>query len=72
MSHTTRRNVKPRLSMRLDLRYIDLENYIRYGHGVVLGCFTLRDDDSIRRPFDAPLIVVNYFYHEEVKESAEM
>ena len=72
MSHTTRRNVKPRLSMRLDLRYIDLENYIRYGHGVVFGCFTLRDDDSIRRPFDAPLIVVNYFYHEEVKESAEM
>jgi hypothetical protein len=43
-----------------------------YGHRVVFGSFTLRDDDSIRRPFDAPLIVVNYFYHEEVKESAEM
>ena len=42
------------------------------GHGVVFGSFTLRDDDSIRRPFDAPPIVVNYFYHEEVKESAEM
>jgi hypothetical protein len=42
------------------------------GHRVVFGSFTLRDDDSIRRPFDAPLIVVNYFYHEEVKESAEM
>ena len=43
-----------------------------YGHGVVSGCFTLRDDDSIRRPFDAPPIVVNYFYHEEVKKSADM
>ncbi len=45
---------------------------IRYGHGVVSGSFTLRDDDSIRRPFDAQLIVVNYFYHEAVKKSAEM
>ena len=26
----------------------------------------------IQPPFDAPLIVVNYFYHEEVKKSADM
>ena len=30
----------------------------------------VRDDDSFKRPFDAPPIVVNYFYHEEVKKSA--
>ena len=26
----------------------------------------LRDDDSMRDPFDAPPVIVNYFYHEEV------
>ena len=34
-----------------------------------LGLPYVRDDDSIKRPFDAPPIVVNYFYHEEVKKS---
>lgn len=28
------------------------------------------DDDSIKRPFDAPPIVVNYFFHEEIIPSA--
>ena len=31
----------------------------------------LRDDDSMRRPFGAPPVVVNYFFHEEVKKSAK-
>ena len=31
----------------------------------------VRDDDSMRRPFEAPPVVVNYFYHEEVKKSAK-
>ena len=31
----------------------------------------LRDDDSKQAPFDAPPIIVNYFYHEEVKKSAK-
>lgn len=31
----------------------------------------IRDDDSMRRPFDAPPIVVNYFFHEQVKKSAK-
>lgn len=30
----------------------------------------VRDDDSMKRPFDAPPVIVNYFYHEEVKKSA--
>ena len=28
------------------------------------------NDDSIRRPFDAPPVIVNYFYHEQIKKSA--
>lgn len=31
----------------------------------------LRDDDTIHRPFDAPPVIVNYFYHEEIKRSAK-
>lgn len=30
----------------------------------------VRNDDSMRRPFDAPPVIVNYFYHEEVRKSA--
>lgn len=28
------------------------------------------NEDSIQRPFDAPPLVVNYFYHEQIKKSA--
>ena len=31
----------------------------------------LRDDDQHRSPFGMPPVVVNYFYHEEVKKSAK-
>jgi len=31
----------------------------------------LRDDDTARRAFDEPPVVVNYFFHEEVKRSAK-
>ncbi len=31
----------------------------------------MRDDDSMRRPFNAPPIVVNYFFHEEITPSAK-
>ena len=30
----------------------------------------VRNDDTIKRPFAAPPVVVNFFYHEEVKKSA--
>ena len=30
----------------------------------------LRDDDSVRRPFEAPPLLVNYFFHEEIVPSA--
>lgn len=31
----------------------------------------VRDDDSIKRPFNEPPIVVNYFYHEEITKTAK-
>lgn len=31
----------------------------------------IRDDDSMNNPFDEPPVIVNYFYHEEVKKSAK-
>lgn len=31
----------------------------------------VRDDDTMQLPFDAPPVMVNYFYHEEVKKSAK-
>lgn len=31
----------------------------------------VRNDDSMQRPFDAPPVIVNYFYHEEVRKSAK-
>ena len=31
----------------------------------------MRNDDSIHRPFAAAPVVVNFFYHEEIKKSAK-
>lgn len=35
------------------------------------GLAYVRDDDSMRRPFDAPPIVVNFFFHEQITKSAK-
>ncbi|NMM65827.1 radical SAM mobile pair protein B [Clostridium sp. P21] len=35
------------------------------------GLLYLRDDDSVRCQFNEPPIIVNYFYHEEIKQSAK-
>ena len=29
----------------------------------------LRNDDSMHRPFNEPPVIVNYFYHEQIKRS---
>lgn len=29
------------------------------------------NDDNMQRPFDAPPVIVNYFYHEQIKKSAK-
>lgn len=35
-----------------------------------IGLDYVTNDDSMGRPFEAPPVVVNYFYHEEIKKSA--
>lgn len=35
------------------------------------GLSYLRDDDTVCRLFDAPPVIVNYFYHEQIKRSAK-
>ena len=35
------------------------------------GLIYVRDDDSIKRPFEEPPIIVNYFFHEELTPSAK-
>ena len=36
-----------------------------------IGLDYVTNDDSIKRPFDAPPVIVNYFYHEQIKKSAQ-
>ena len=36
-----------------------------------IGLDYVTDDDSVRRPFDAPPVIVNYFYPEKIKKSAK-
>ena len=35
-----------------------------------LGLDYVTNNDRIQRPFEAPPVVVNYFYHEQIKKSA--
>jgi radical SAM mobile pair protein B len=44
----------------------ELHNYVNS-----LGLDYVTDDDSMHRPFEAPPVVVNYFYHEQIKKSAK-
>lgn len=39
-------------------------------HAAEIGLDYVTNDDSISRPFGAPPVVVNYFYHGEIKKSA--
>ena len=39
-----------------------------YAAGIGLDYVT--NDDSMSRPFDAAPVIVNYFYHSEIKKSA--
>ncbi len=39
-------------------------------YAVAIGLDYVANDDSMTRPFDAPPVVVNYFYHEQIKKSA--
>ena len=35
-----------------------------------IGLAYVMNDDSMSCPFDAPPVIVNYFYHSEIKKSA--
>ena len=39
-------------------------------HCAEIGLDYLTNDDTMTRPFDAPPVVVNYFYHEKIRKSA--
>ena len=35
-----------------------------------IGLAYVTNDDSMKHPFHAPPVIVNYFYHEQIKKSA--
>lgn len=35
-----------------------------------IGSEYVTNDDTLKRPFDTPPVIVNYFYHSEIKKSA--
>lgn len=39
-------------------------------YAIEIGLDYVTNDDSMSRPFDAPPVIVNYFYHSEIKKSA--
>lgn len=50
--------------------WIELDSKIR-SYAEDNGMEYVRDDDSMDVPFDSPPIIVNYFYHEEVRQSTK-
>lgn len=44
----------------------DIRSYARRS-----GLEYVRNDDSMQKPFEAPPVIVNFFYHEEIKKSAK-
>ena len=53
-----------------DRRYWELLDCRLRAFSGELGLEYVTNDDSMRRPFEAPPIVVNYFYHEQIKKTA--
>ena len=51
-------------------RYWELLDAKRKNYTAEIGLDYVTNDDSIKRPLDAPPVVVNYFYHEQIKKSA--
>ncbi len=41
-------------------------------YAAAIGLDYVTNDDSMARPFDAPPVIVNYFYHEQIKKSSKM
>ena len=54
-----------------DRRYWELLDGELKAFAAELGLPYVTNDDSVRRPFEAPPVVVNYFYHEQIKKPAK-
>lgn len=53
-----------------DRRYWELLDGELKGWAAEIGLDYVTNDDSMSRPFEAPPIIVNFFYHSEIKKSA--
>ena len=53
-----------------DRRYWELLDAELKAWGAEIGLDYVTNDDSMSRPFEAPPIIVNFFYHSEIKKSA--
>ena len=53
-----------------DRRYWELLDAELKAWAAEIGLDDVTNDDSISRPFEAPPIIVNFFYHSEIKKSA--
>ena len=51
-------------------RYWELLDTELKSYAAEIGLDYVTNDDSMKRPFDAPPVIVNYFYHEQIKKSA--
>ena len=53
-----------------DRRYWELLDVELQAWAAEIGLDYVTNDDSMNRPFEAPPIIVNFFYHSEIKKSA--
>ena len=53
-----------------DRRYWELLDTELKTWAAEIGLDYVTNDDSMSRPFEAPPIIVNFFYHSEIKKSA--
>lgn len=53
-----------------DRRYWELLDGGLQAWAAEIGLDYVTNDDSMSRPFEAPPIIVNFFYHSEIKKSA--
>ena len=53
-----------------DRSYWELLDAELKAYAAEIGLDYVTNDDRMKRPFDAPPVIVNYFYHEQIKKSA--
>lgn len=55
---------------RNDRRYWEMLDAKMREYASEIGLDYVTNDDSMSRPFGAPPVIANYFYHSEIKKSA--